>query len=71
MKSTRIGIVLGKNSSGEQIGQGNLRKPSEDTRAIDLSPLEPGSYTTEWQVLSMDTHVTDGVLRFTIAAGGQ
>jgi methionine-rich copper-binding protein CopC len=28
--------------------------------------LEPGSYTIEWQVLSVDTHITQGVLRFTI-----
>jgi methionine-rich copper-binding protein CopC len=60
-----------KNSSGEKIGQGNLRKPAEDTLAVDLKPLPPGAYTIEWQVLSVDTHVTDGVLRFTVAAGGK
>jgi methionine-rich copper-binding protein CopC len=66
--------IVVKNSSGEKISQGNLRKPAEDTLALDikdLKPLKPGAYTIEWQVLSVDTHVTDGVLRFTVAAGGK
>jgi methionine-rich copper-binding protein CopC len=60
-----------KSSNGDKIAQGNLRKLGEDTLVVDLKPLPPGSYTIEWQVLSVDTHVTDGVLRFTVAAGGK
>jgi methionine-rich copper-binding protein CopC len=33
---------------------------------VGLKALGPGSYTIEWRVLSVDTHVTDGVLRFTV-----
>lgn len=58
-----------KNASGENVGQGKLRRLSEDTLALDLKPLGPGIYTIEWQALSVDTHVTDGVLRFTVAGG--
>jgi len=61
-----------KSQTGDKIGAGTLRKPAEDTLLLDLKelkPLPPGAYIIEWQVLSVDTHVTDGVLRFTIAAG--
>ena len=55
----------------EVVSQGKLRKLADDTVAIDLKPLAPGNYTVEWQVLSVDTHVTEGVLRFTVAPGGK
>jgi methionine-rich copper-binding protein CopC len=55
-----------KGANGEVVSQGKLRKLAEDTIAIDLKPLRPGNYMVEWQALSVDTHVTDGVLRFTV-----
>ena len=57
-----------KATNGEIVSQGKLRQLSNDTLAIDLKPLDAGNYSVEWQVLSLDTHVTDGTLRFTIAA---
>jgi methionine-rich copper-binding protein CopC len=57
-----------KGSNGEIVSQGKLRQLASDTVAIDLKPLSAGSYSVEWQVLSVDTHVTDGVLRFTVGA---
>jgi methionine-rich copper-binding protein CopC len=57
-----------KSGKGEVVSQGKLRQLGSDTLAIDLKPLLPGIYNVEWQVLSVDTHVTDGVLHFTIAA---
>lgn len=60
-----------KGPTGEVVSQGKLRKLADDTVAIDLKPLLPGNYTVEWQVLSVDTHVTDGVLRFTVGAAGK
>jgi methionine-rich copper-binding protein CopC len=58
-----------KGPNGEVVSQGKLRQPANDIIAIDLKPLRPGNYTAEWQVLSVDTHVTEGVLHFTL--GGQ
>jgi len=60
-----------KATNGEVMSQGKLRQLAEDTLAIDLKPVRPGNYTIEWQVLSVDTHITEGVLRFTVggAAG--
>jgi methionine-rich copper-binding protein CopC len=39
-----------------------------DTLAIDLKTISAGNYSVEWQALSVDTHVTDGTLRFSVAA---
>jgi methionine-rich copper-binding protein CopC len=57
--------------NGEVVSQGKLRKLTDDTLAIDLKPLGPGNYFVEWQALSIDTHITDGVLRFTISETGK
>jgi copper resistance protein C len=56
--------------AGEVVSQGKLRQLANDTVAIDLKPLRPGNYTAEWQVLSVDTHITDGMLHFTLSAAG-
>jgi methionine-rich copper-binding protein CopC len=55
--------------SGDVVSQGRLRSLADDTIAIDLKPLRPGNYAVEWQVLSVDTHITEGVLRFTVNSG--
>jgi methionine-rich copper-binding protein CopC len=55
-----------KGPAGQAVSKGKVRRDGADTLIIDLLPLEPGSYTIEWQVLSVDTHITQGVLRFTI-----
>lgn len=60
-----------KGPNGEVVSQGKLRQLADDTLAIDLKPLNPGNYTVEWQVLSVDTHVTEGLLRFTMGAAGK
>lgn len=57
-----------KSVNGEIVSQGKLRQLASDTLAIDLKPLSAGIYSVEWQVLSVDTHVTDGVLRFIVGA---
>ena len=56
-----------KGAKGEVVSQGKVRQVANDTLAIDLLPLAAGSYSVEWQVLSVDTHITDGTLRFTVA----
>jgi copper resistance protein C len=34
---------------------------------VPLGPLKPGRYKVIWKVLSVDTHVTNGEFRFTVA----
>lgn len=58
-----------KNAAGEKMNAGNIRRIADDTVAVAVKALGPGTYRIEWQVLSVDTHVTDGVVRFTIAGG--
>ena len=58
-----------KAQGGDVVSQGKLRQLADDTVAIDLKPLAAGSYAIEWQVLSVDTHVTEGVLRFSVSTG--
>jgi methionine-rich copper-binding protein CopC len=59
--------IIVKGAKGEVVSQGKVRQVTNDTLAIDLLPLAAGSYSVEWQVLSVDTHITDGTLRFTVA----
>ena len=60
-----------KGAKGEVVSQGKLRQLADDTVAIDLKPLTVGNYTVEWQVLSVDTHITEGTLHFTFRPGGK
>jgi copper resistance protein C len=60
-----------KGPNGEVVSQGKMRQPAQDILAVDLKTLSPGNYMVEWQVLSVDTHVTEGLLRFTIAPKGK
>jgi copper resistance protein C len=55
-----------KSGTGETMSTGPVRQPAGNTLTVNLKALGPGSYTIEWRVLSVDTHVTDGVLRFTV-----
>jgi methionine-rich copper-binding protein CopC len=57
-----------KSGAGETVSTGPIRQPAGNTLTVGLKALGPGSYTIEWRVLSVDTHVTDGVLRFTIGS---
>ena len=39
-----------------------------DVLVYPLPALTPGPYQAQWKVLAADGHVTEGVLRFTVAA---
>jgi copper resistance protein C len=44
----------------------DLGKPrfSADVMRVGLKPLTPGTYRVRWQVLSVDTHTTEGSFTF-------
>ena len=42
---------------------------SPDRIVVSLPPIGPGRYVLRYKVLSADGHVTEGALRFTVAAG--
>ena len=45
--------------------------PAADTLIYSLPELAPGQYRAEWKVLSVDGHVNEGVMRFTVIEKGQ
>lgn len=46
----------------------DLGKPriSATTMRVGLKPLPPGAYKVHWQVLSVDTHTTEGTFSFQV-----
>ena len=59
--------IVVKSSSGEIVSQGELKRLADDTLAVSLRRLTPGNFVVQWRALSVDTHITEGVLRFTVA----
>lgn len=56
--------------AGERVETGEPAHVDGDrqTLAVDVPPLEPGTYTVEWGAASVDTHRTEGSHRFTVLA---
>jgi copper resistance protein C len=54
---------------GARVDGGDVRvDPSEPmVLRASLKKLSPGSYKVVWRVVSVDTHVTEGDFRFTVA----
>ena len=53
------------NASGTRVDQGKP-KISETTMRVGLKALPPGTYRVRWQVLSKDTHTTEGNFTFNV-----
>ena len=52
-------------ASGARVDQGKA-VINATTMRIGLKPLPPGTYTVRWQVLSVDTHTTEGKFSFQV-----
>ncbi|HLJ00210.1 MAG TPA: copper resistance CopC family protein [Bradyrhizobium sp.] len=50
-------------ANGARVDQGKP-KISASTMRIGVKPLPPGTYRVRWQVLSVDTHTTEGSFTF-------
>ncbi|HYB40269.1 MAG TPA: copper resistance CopC family protein [Candidatus Methylomirabilis sp.] len=61
--------IVVKGPTGETVSVGPVRQPAPNTLAVDVKPLPAGSYTVQWRVLSVDTHITEGALHFAVAPG--
>lgn len=58
--------VTGPN--GQNVAQPIAQTGITRTITVPLSgELPPGEYTVQWQVLSIDTHTTNGQFKFTVA----
>jgi methionine-rich copper-binding protein CopC len=52
-------------ANGARVDQGKARI-SASTMRVGVKPLPPGTYKVRWQVLSKDTHTTEGNFSFTV-----
>jgi methionine-rich copper-binding protein CopC len=54
---------------GDRVDGGDLRGDGNDRSVLhtSLKPLAAGSYKVVWRVVSIDTHITNGDFRFTVA----
>ena len=52
-------------ASGARVDQGKA-KVSATTMRVGVKPLPPGTYRVRWQVLSVDTHTTEGSFTFQV-----
>lgn len=58
------------NEAGTQVDLRDVAVSAEDPRrlAVSLPPLVPGQYTVSFRVLSVDGHVVESKLTFTVKA---
>lgn len=55
----------------EQLKKSRRRFGASEQLTVPLRPIGPGTYTVDWQVLSIDTHVTEGRFTFTVLEGAR
>jgi len=55
--------------SGAQVDKGDKQLDGSDKTVlkVSLKPLPAGTYQVIWRVLSVDSHVTEGKFKFTVA----
>ncbi|MGE5548433.1 MAG: copper resistance protein CopC [Solirubrobacterales bacterium] len=63
-----LSTIQVNNASGTQVsaGRATLIPGRDDTLAVALPPILPGTYKVTWKVVSEDTHVTRGSFTFTV-----
>lgn len=56
------------NAAGQQVDKGGLQADPQDTKklTLPLPALEAGLYTVKYRVLSVDSHIIENQLSFTI-----
>ena len=55
-------------AQGGDHASGAVYFPEPSTAQVDVSPLDPGSYTAPWRVVAEDGHPIEGTLAFTVVA---
>lgn len=61
----KVSSLVLKTEAGNVISD-SFRAEGKKTLVMPISSLEKGIYRVEWQVLSVDTHVTEGSYRFAV-----
>lgn len=66
-----------KDAEGNRVDDEEAWKASENSRGtgaevvLPLKPIGPGTYTVQWDVLSVDTHKLKGEFQFTVLPGAE
>lgn len=62
---SRLGVV---DAEGQSVDRGDVQVgPDDPTRlSVGIAPLGPGRYTVRFRVLSVDGHVVEGQISFTV-----
>jgi methionine-rich copper-binding protein CopC len=57
-----------RDAQGHEVDKKDVRVDDKDKTLliVSLPPLPPGTYTVAWQVVSVDTHRTQGHFEFTV-----
>lgn len=63
--NTNLSNVTLKNEAGV-VKQGKIYSENNRELILRIPPLEDGIYYVNWQVLSLDSHITDGSYRFSV-----
>ncbi|MEK4340155.1 MULTISPECIES: copper resistance protein CopC [Brevibacillus] len=63
--NANVSSLVLKTEQGEVV-PGTFRAEGKKTLVMPVSSLKNGIYRVEWQVLSVDTHVTEGSFRFAV-----
>ncbi|REK74675.1 copper resistance CopC/CopD family protein [Paenibacillus paeoniae] len=63
---TKMSSITLQNDSGGEVKGTTLSSDGDQTLILTIPKLEQGVYKVKWQVLSLDTHVTDGSYSFSI-----
>lgn len=66
----RFSTIEVTSAGAQRVDNGEPHPVGGDAKclAIGLQPLAPATYTVAWRVTSVDTHKSDGVYHFTVAA---
>ena len=59
------------NQAGQRVDLGNVQVPqgAPAQLQVGLRPLAAGTYTVRWNVVSVDTHPTQGTFTFQVGGG--
>ena len=65
----RFSTVTVQDAAGARVDKGDLHAGPDGAKSLGLglNALRSGEYTVTWQVLSVDTHRSEGRFRFQIA----
>ncbi len=63
----RFSTIAVQDASGASVAAGDVKIQGDNTHlAVDLKPLQPGTYKVIWHATAVDTHKTEGNYSFTV-----